>query len=144
MQLYSFIVELRIWHPSIDPEIISIQLNITPHIQYKAGERRRTRSGTILDGTWRESHWNAEVFEYGWSMSSDREVEDIVAEAVEALKPHRDFLVSLRTGGGRLLLQVSSHSSRNYALELSPGLMEDLCSLGVGFAHDVYPCQQNY
>ena len=144
MQTYSFVVELRIWHPSVEPALISARLNVQPAAQGKAGERRKTRSGKVLDGTWRESYWSGDLFQYGECLSYERSLEDIVGEAVEALKPHASFLQLLRTEGGRLLLQASSYSNRNYAFELSPELLGELCALGLGFAHDVYPCAQRW
>jgi hypothetical protein len=142
MQTYSFVFALRIWHPSVDPALISATLKVEPKAQGKAGERRRTRSGTLLDGTWRESHWSGDLFQYGECLSHDRSIEDVIFEAVEALKPHSAFLLALRTEGGRLLLQANSFSKRNYALELSPELLSNMAAIGLGFAHDVYPSAQ--
>jgi hypothetical protein len=144
MQTYSFIVELRIWHPNVDPAAISAELGVQPKFLGKAGERRKTRSGTVLAGTWRESYWSGELFQYGECLSHERSIEDVLSEAIEELKPHQAFLLQLQAEGGRLLLQASSYSNRNYALELSPAILGELCALGLGFAHDVYPCAQRW
>jgi hypothetical protein len=144
MQTYSFVLSLRIWHPSIDPAVISAELSVEPKIQGKLGERRKTQAGKLLDGTWRESHWSGDLFHYGECLSHDRSIEDVVIEAADALGPHRQFLMRLRAEGGRLLIQASSYSNRNYAFELSPDLLAALGSLGLGFAHDVYPCAQTW
>lgn len=142
MQTYSFVVDLRIWHPTVDPALISAKLGVQPKFQGKAGERRKTPSGRVLDGTWRESYWSGDLFQYGECLSHERTLEDVVTEAVECLKPHQSFLLLLRAEGGRLLLQASSYGNRNYAFELAPELLGELSALGVGFAHDVYPCAQ--
>ena len=142
MQTYSFAVALRIWHPSIDPTIITESLQMQPVHQAMAGSRRRTSKGQLLDGHWRESYWSADPFKYGEYLSHDMGVEDVLADVCTALAPHRAFLNTLRSEGGRLLVQVSSYSARNYAFELSPDQLEALADLGVGFAHDIYPVAQ--
>ena len=53
------------------------------------------------------------------------------------------LIKKLRTEGGRVLVQISSFSGRNYALELSPERLSKCAALGVGLAHDVYPYAQN-
>lgn len=144
MQTYSFVVSLRIWHPFIDPDDISSKLSVQPSAHFRAGERRQTPKGQLLDGNWPESYWNADLLSYGECLSHNRTIETVVADYIETLRPHQPFLLQLRTDGGRVLIQASSHSKRNYALEFSPDMLSALCSLGVGFAHDVYPYPQNW
>ncbi|MEQ1796254.1 MAG: DUF4279 domain-containing protein [Nitrospira sp.] len=139
MQRYSYTVDVRIWHPSIKPEEITHVLGMTPSHCSKAGQQRQTPKGTLLEGVYRESYWNADPFDRGEYSSADDLVEDALTEVLEALEPHKIFIQKLRSEGARILLQVSSFSGRNYAFEFSPELLGRCAALGVGLAHDVYP-----
>jgi len=107
-----------------------------------AGQPRRTPQGCPLDGVYPESYWWCEPWERGEVVSTDLLIEDSIAEVLELLSPHKTFLNRLRTEGGRLLLWVSSYSSRNYAFELPPELLRQCAELGLTFTHDVFPIAQ--
>src|SRR3954470_19002354 len=123
MQLYSYSISLRIWHPSIEPSDITNNIGINPTRSFKAGQRRATPKGTLLDGTYRESYWSAYIFHDGEYSSADNLAEDIMYEAIKRLEPHKAFIHRLRSDGGRAHLQVSSFSCRNYAFEFSPEML---------------------
>jgi hypothetical protein len=144
VQNYSFRASLRIWHPSVDPSLISKELGIDPRHSAMAGQRRRTPKGYPLDGVYAESYWSSDPFKREEVQSTDLIVEDSVAEIIDSLTPHKTFLNRLRAEGGRILLQVSSYSNRNYAFELSPELLRQCAELGLTFAHDVYPVAQKW
>jgi hypothetical protein len=144
MQNYSFVIALRIWHPELDPQVITNALGMTPDITHKAGEPRITRQGRALGGTYARSHWSADPFQRGEYLSHQDQVVDVLIDATEALARHKDFLLSLRETGAHLHLQVSSHSNRNYAFELPPNLLGACAELGLSIVHDVYPYPQNW
>ena len=137
MQLYSFVLNLRISHPTLDPDLVSNTLGVLPQVAWRAGDLRKTRKGTPLEGVRLSGYWSADPFSYGWRESTDAQIEDALEELVTLLEPHRDFLVAF-SGGGFVRVWVSSHSNRNFALELSPGLLARLASLGATFVHDVH------
>jgi hypothetical protein len=66
-------------------------------------------------------------------------IEDALVEVLQLLEPNKAFLLKLRSDGARVMIQVSSFGSRNYAFELSPELMSRYADIGVSLAHDVYP-----
>lgn len=142
MQLYSHALALRIWHPDVDPSSISKALGMEPRRSWRVGDLRATPKGTPLQGRNAESYWSADPFGNDWRPSTDDTVEDALAELIKALRPHKDFLLSLVTEGGRVLVHASTQGWRNYALELSPALLGQLSELGVSFAHDVYSVPQ--
>jgi hypothetical protein len=143
MQRYSYSVALRIWHPCIDPAEITAALGIKPEHAFMAGAQRKTPEGTPLEGVYRESYWHADPFNHGERLSSDASAEDAIQELLGALSPHRTFFHTIRKEGARALVQINSYSRRNYAVELPPELLGEFNNLGLGFAHDVYPCSQN-
>lgn len=139
MQNYSFSLSLQIWHPNIDPSFITKRLGMTPRRSWMFGTQRQTPKGQLLDGVYAESYWWAEPFERGESLSTDIILEDALAEVMEELTSHAQFLLMLREQNARLHLKASSYGKRNYALELSPQFMQRCAGLGLSFVHDVYP-----
>ena len=137
MQLYSHILNLRIWHPTLDPDLVSQTLGLQPQTSWRAGDPRQTPKGTSLQGVRTEGYWSTDPFSYGWRDSTDDQIEDALAELVKFLEPHREFLHSI-SQGGMIRIWVSSHSNRNFALELPPSLLAQLASIGATFVHDVY------
>lgn len=144
MQLYYYQIRLRIWHPSIDPKLITKNLGIQPHICAKVGQPRTTPKGNRLSGKYAESYWSGIPFDCREYCSTDNQAEDALSGIVESLEPHSKFLNRLHEEGGRLLLEICSYSSRNYAFEFSPELLKRVASIGLSLVHDVYPVQQNW
>ena len=137
MQLYSHVLNLRIGHPTLDPDLVSHTLGLKPQTAWRAGDPRKTPKGTSLEGVRSEGYWSADPFSYGWRESTDAQIEDAIEELVTLLERHRDFLQGI-SHGGFVRVWVSSHGNRNFALELSPNMLARLASLGATFVHDVY------
>lgn len=144
MQRYSFTVALRIWHPNVDPALISGNLGLNPQRSWQAGEARRTPKGTPLTGVYPESYWHCDPFDAGEYSSTDQTAEEVLTDVLGVLEPHKSFLLLLREQGVRIHLQVSSFSGRNYALELSPHMLLCSAGLGISIVHDVFPYAQNW
>jgi hypothetical protein len=144
MQLYSYQIRLRIWHSTIDPELITKNLGIQPNVSAKVGQPRTTPKGNRLDGTYAESYWSGIPFDRMEYCSVDDLAEDAISDVIGYLEPHAKFLNRLHADGGRLLLEICSYGSRNYAFEFSPELLKRISSIGISLVHDVYPVQQNW
>jgi hypothetical protein len=137
MQIYSHVLNLRIWHPTLDPDLVSRTLGLKPQIAWRAGDPRKTPKGAPLEGVRSEGYWSTDPFSYGWRDSADAQIEDALEELVTLLEPYRNFLLGI-SQGGFVRIWVSSHSNRNFAIELSPNMLARLASLGATFVHDVY------
>jgi hypothetical protein len=137
MQLYSHILNIRIWHPTLDPDLVSRTLGLEPRISWRAGDPRRTPKGTALDGVRSEGYWSSDPFSYGWRDSTDALMEDALEEVVSFLEPHGEFLKGISLCGA-VRIWVSSQSTRAYALELPPSMLSRIASLGASVVHDVY------
>jgi hypothetical protein len=142
MQLYSHILNLRISHPALDPDLVTRTLGFKPQIAWRNGEPRQTPKGTHIGGLRTEGYWSADPFEYGWRDSTDALVEDALEELVTSLEPHREFLIGISLGGP-VRIWVSSQSTRNYSLDLAPSMLVRIASLGATFIHDVYQGPQS-
>jgi hypothetical protein len=140
MQFYSHLLDLRIWHPELDPDLVTKTLGLRANIAWRSGDPRRTPKGTDLGGTRTGGYWACNPFSYGWRDSADSQVEDGLAELVTFLEPHRDFLLGINQGG-RVRVWISTHSNRNFALELSPSLLTRIASLDITLVHDVFQGQ---
>lgn len=144
MQRYSFSIALRIWHPNIDPAVITGKLGLPSKYSATAGQQRQTPKGHPLSGTHSESYWHSDPFERGEYWSTDEIAEDALAEVLDVLQPHKQFLLLLGEQGACLHLQVSSFSGRNYVLELSPQFLARCAELGLSVVHDIYPYAQHW
>lgn len=115
-----------------------------PKFHGKAGEGRTTRKGRALGGLYAESYWHADPFDRGEYQSHEDAVEDVLFDVLDRLTPHKSFLLLLVDQGARAHLQVSTHSNRNYALELPPALLLLCAQLGLCLVHDAYPYPKNW
>lgn len=95
--LRRFDVALFIVHPTISPANISNALNLVGHFVHGMGEPRRTPSGGQLEGHYQDTRWRHSVRYEVRKQHFAAEVRSFV----DSLMPHREFLNSLREGGGR-------------------------------------------
>jgi len=137
LQTYTYILDIRITHPSFDPELISQALGKSADTFWKAGEPRRTPKGTLLQGTWPESYWTCNPFSERWRESTEERFEDALEDTLGWLEPHAAFLLKIAEQG-TIRIWFSSHSNRNFAVELPPRLLGRMAALGISLVHDVY------
>lgn len=137
MNTYTFILDVRLYHPSADPADMSRTLGLTPCTQAKAGEPRCTPKGRRLEGVHAESYWACDPFDMPWGSSHDRSLEDALEEVLTVLEPHAAFLVELAQEG-RNTLWFSSHGNRNFTVEIPPATLARLAALKFSLVHDVY------
>jgi hypothetical protein len=142
LQVYSFCVALRFWHPTFDPDAITIRLGIEPKKSAQVGQPRVTQRGTSLGTNHHESYWHAEPIREGWIESAEIEAEDAVLTLLSQLEPNRDFILELVATSGRALIHISSYGPGNYALVFSSDLMARCSDLGLSLAHDIYQVAQ--
>jgi hypothetical protein len=137
MQIYSYILDLRIYHPALDPDLVTRKLGMQPSVAWRAGDPRKTPKGTLLEGVRSNGYWSANPFSYGWRQSTDAQVEDALEELMTYLSPHEDFLREISREGA-VRIWVSSQSNRSYAFELPPTMLARMASVGATVVHDVY------
>ncbi len=137
MQLYAHIIDLRISHPSLDPDVVTRTLGIEPQRAWRAGEPRKTSKGTKLDGVYPTGYWSSNPFSYGWTESTDNVIEDVLDEVIKVLEPHSEFLNKI-SKEGQVRVWISSQSNRNYTIELSSHALARLAAMGVTVVHDVF------
>mgnify|MGYP003575309134 CR=1 FL=1 len=137
MNEYTYILDIRLYHPSVDPEQVSQTLGMTPKNKAKAGEPRFTPKGRRLEGVHSQSYWSCDPFDMRWCSSHERSVDDALVDILEVLEPHSDVLLELARDG-RNTIWFSSHSNRNFTIEIPPDTLARLAALKISLVHDVY------
>lgn len=140
MHNYHYRMSFRVWHPSIEPALISKAVGMEPCRAWRVGEARRTPKGQALEGgTYPETYWYADLSGENPPNSDDICLEDSLATALDGLAQAAEFLRSIRETGGRHEIFVGLYGRWNYAFEFSPSLMSRFSSLGIALSLDVYP-----
>ncbi len=129
---YNYIVALRIFHPEMDPAVITESLGMKPSRSWKVGEVRTSISGELLGGHNAESFWCTTLEE-----SADSDLGAFLIRATERLKLHRQFFRKVRSTGGRLDLYVSLYPGGCiFGVTFTSDLMHALGLLGVDLGLD--------
>jgi hypothetical protein len=97
MYPYKYKVSFRVFHPTINPEKISIQLALQPKISWCVGDVRKTPKGVCLGSKYESSYWCYEI-----DNRNDISLIEILQGFTQRLECHQDFLANLRSTGGRL------------------------------------------
>ena len=135
---YHFRISLRFRHPSVDPEKITEALGIEPDRCWKAGEPRRTPTGTPLDGTYPDSYWVVDIAAGRWPV----EVNDAIHESLRRLARHRSFLHKIRAEGGTVEFFVGWFFENQSGDTLTHQCLALAGDLWVDLTFDVYPPSQ--
>jgi len=135
---YHFSISLRMWHPTLDPAEITEAMGIQPRHSGKAGERRLTPKGVILNGLNRSTFWIGPSFRGRWPSR----IGDGIHEVLSILVAHRAFLHSFRSEGGRIELFTGWFFENQSGDVLSHQCMALAGDLQVDLSFDVYPPDQ--
>jgi hypothetical protein len=130
-----FRVSLRIWHPCIDPQIITAALRIPPSRSWKAGEPRTTPKGNPLKGNNKDTYWSAEM------CRGDDPPYKLVAEIdrlLDKLAVHGDFLRQIRAEGGGSEFFVGWFLRSMAGATFSQPVLTKMTELGIDLALDTY------
>lgn len=134
---YTYVIDLRIHHPSVDPADISRTLGLDPSRSCRVGKPRSTPKGTPLRGIYSETYWSGGIDGGIWIDSSDQAVVDAIVRMIGFLESHATFVQSLAVDG-RVTLMISTQSHHMYGLELPPDILARMAALGLSFAHEIY------
>ncbi|WP_373317257.1 DUF4279 domain-containing protein [Chitinibacter tainanensis] len=126
-------VSLRIWHPSIEPEDITRNLNLRADIQNRPGEIRQNRMGNPIPNSGQGTYW---VHEYA---SSPHELETNLERIMQHLLANKSLISEISQTGGRCELFVGIFLG-NYSmgLDFRPELMSIAAELNIHLALDLY------
>jgi hypothetical protein len=139
MNPYCYSISLRISHPTIAPEEITKKLKMSPTGTWKAGERRMTRKGTLLDGYQRESYWYGPIHDDDKLYSEDIELEKYIEKFTKSIQKYSDFFNEIRATKGRIEYFVGLYIDSNSGFVFSSSLLLFLGKLGIDLFLDIYP-----
>src|SRR5215469_4766244 len=167
-QPQAFELVLRIRHPSMDPEDISAELQISAEHCFKAGEPRKSGAGSLVSSAGSvhaETYWLAtlnpgwwpadiSVHSYipGLSLSLPEGTTETLSEmaktvlgralsvcATRFMRPHRDFFHRIQSEGGQVRLLVEVNTAAVSGFTLTPELGREMNALGVPIDFEFTP-----
>jgi hypothetical protein len=139
---YEFMMSLRIRHPRIDPDEITLALRIDPQHTWRKGDVRRDSAGAELGGTHRESYWMGQLMTKPELARDQVDVESEILRTLGTLRRSFDFLEKLSQEGGCAELHVSLYAREEFRLELLPESLSLLGRMGLTVALEVKPSPQ--
>jgi hypothetical protein len=127
---FSYAVSLRVRHPTLDLSMLADELRLEPAHTWKAGEPRRSQSGSPLGGNHRDSYWSAPLPAQIMGPTS-MPLELFLSQQLLQLGRHRKCLNQLQGGGGEVSLLVELAPMANASLTLSGATSRKLADLNI-------------
>jgi hypothetical protein len=126
----SYAISLRVRHPHLDPDELTKTLHLEPLHCWRAGEPRRSVTGTALGGEHRESYWSAPLPGQGMGPAAFP-LELFLGSQLVQLGRHREFLGRLQGEGGQISLLIEISRAESGVLTLSTGVSRKLADLNI-------------
>lgn len=130
---FDYSVSLHISHPDLHPDRITEELRLRPTTVHVAGSPRKTPSGAMIGGIYKESYWYGDL-----PKAESIDLSSFLAETAKRLHPQQSFFTRLRSTGGAAELWVCWHHTGNSADRLRWELLRDLGVLRIDLRIDVY------
>lgn len=127
---FSYAVSLRVRHPTKDLQLLADELRLEPAHSWKAGEPRRSQSGSPLGGNHRDSYWSAPLPAQLMGPSS-MPLELFFSQQLVQLGRHREFFSELQSDGGEVSLLVELVPMANTSLTFSSANARKLADLNI-------------
>ena len=129
-----FQIRLLIRHPSIDPDQITKTLQLAPHRAHMVGTARKGPKGHALPGLHRDSVWSQSFLE-----ERNRFFFRDAKKLIDALEPHKAFLIDLEKEGGSVSLIFHLPGDVNIGDVLGWREMERLSAMRIDLGVEVFP-----
>ncbi len=123
-------------HPSMDPEIFTDRLKLTPFLSQKLGDKRVTPTGIELGGRYRSSKWSYIIdIEPGGSLESELD------SLINYFYKHKDFFVEFKEDGGKTSVFYRLGNIEHRAFEMPPGVTLKLAEMKIVFGFEIFANQ---
>jgi hypothetical protein len=129
-----FSLQVRLTHPSIDPEVISRALRREADVMWKAGDERRTPTGQRLPGTRKETYWSR-----SHRVARQRRFFDAVSSVANQLADKAEFFRDFHQSGGEATLVVDLPGDVNIGDVMSAANLRLIAEAGFGLGIEVFP-----
>jgi hypothetical protein len=138
MNANDFSVALRIRHPSIDPAELSRQLGFAPQHSWQAGEPRRSPSGEIAEGVYRETYWVGLLPIMPLPLPNDQLPQTSLFFALLKMKRAEAFWKRVADEGGTVECLIEIHRGDSFSLDLSQALLSLLVHLKIALSVEAH------
>jgi Domain of unknown function (DUF4279) len=126
----TYAMSLRVRHPTLDPALLTETLHLEPLHTWRAGEPRRSVTGTALGGEHRDSYWSAPLPGQGVGAAAFP-LEMFLGQQLVQLGRHREFLARLQNESAQISLLIEVSPVENGVLTLSTGTSRKLADLNI-------------
>ena len=127
---FSYAVSLRARHPAMDLSVLTEKLRLEPEHSWKAGEPRRSQTGSPMGGNHRDSYWSA-LLPAQMMGPTSMPLELFFSQQLVQLSRHREFFSKLQSDGGQVSLLVEVAPTANASLTFSPASARKLADLNI-------------
>jgi hypothetical protein len=134
-----FQVDLFIVHPALDPAEITAALGLEAQYIHRFGAPRGTPAGNLLPGTFQDTRWRYSVRYEG----EDQWFAERFTEFVDRLKPHKAFLSSLRSAGGKASMIIQFLGDGYFGDEILRETLAKLADLELDFGIECFVVPQS-
>lgn len=129
-----FVISVQIWHPTIDPALLTEAFRRAPLRCWQMGLPRTTMRGDPLPGRWPQSYWVARR-----RVEARRDFLVALLEKLAALEAHAALVARLLGEGGDIQIKVSLPGERNIGDVLTAETMRRMAALGMNLDIEVFP-----
>jgi hypothetical protein len=129
--VYKLSFQMR--HPDLDLEEVCKRLGLTPQHIWKAGDRRRTPKGTVLDG-----YRDASYCSIRFDDDTEGSLPDKINSAIARLNRRRSVLEEVSSSGGRLSFFIGWFSTGDSGDTIDWKSLESLAELKINLELNVY------
>lgn len=133
MNEFKFDMSFRVRHPTMDAKKICVELGLTAKYCWTVGEQRRTPKGDFLEGSYPETYCT-----FILEKEAQTELADLIKSSNQMLRPHKNFLQSIYSSGGRLEYFIGWYSDGNSGEEFDADLLAEMADLKIGLTLDFY------
>ena len=129
-----FDIDLFIIHPTLDPARIGEALGLAAKVVQRVGDRRRTPSGRLLEGVYRDTRWrHRRRFE-----TSGQHFAEKIIELLADIETSKAFFHELRSTGGSACVIVHLLGDGYLGDKVSRDTLTKLVDLKLDFGVECY------
>lgn len=126
-----FYVSFAARHPSHDLSNLLMELGVVSKHCWKAGDRRRTSAGLLLDGNYDSSYYSCDL-----PLSASDDLAEWLGQAVDFLRPMAKSFISFADDGGSLSFFIGLEKGVFEGVALAPALLAELGALRISLDID--------